>query len=130
MTYQEQFSSRWGIIMAALAMAIGAGNLWRFPRLAGQYGGSFLILWILFLLIWSIPILLTEFSIGKRFHKGVIGTYAGIGGKSFTWNGGFYNRMHFIHHFLLFHSHRMGTAISGLLNQRTIQQLVWKRIVI
>ncbi len=89
MTYREQFSSRWGIILAALAMAIGAGNLWRFPRLAGQYGGSFIILWILFLLIWSIPILLAEFSIGKKFHKGVIGAYAGIGGKSFTWMGFF-----------------------------------------
>jgi len=89
MTYREQFSSRWGIILAALAMAIGAGNLWRFPRLAGQYGGAFIILWIVFLLIWSIPILLTEFSIGKKYRKGVIGAYAGIGGKSFTWIGFF-----------------------------------------
>ncbi len=39
----QQFSSRWGIILASLGMAIGAGNLWRFPRLAGQYGGSFIL---------------------------------------------------------------------------------------
>lgn len=63
----EQFSNRWGIVLASLGMAIGAGNLWRFPRLAGQYGGTFIILWILFLFIWSIPLLLAEFSIGKRF---------------------------------------------------------------
>ena len=89
MSINEQFSSRWGIVLASLGMAIGAGNLWRFPRLAGQYGGAFIILWILFLLVWSIPILLAEFSIGKKFKKGVIGSYAGIGGKNFTWIGFF-----------------------------------------
>jgi len=85
----EQFSNRWGIILASLGMAIGAGNLWRFPRLAGQYGGSFIILWILFLFIWSIPILLAEFSIGKKQKKGVIGAYAGAVGKNYTWIGFF-----------------------------------------
>ncbi len=70
-------------------MAIGAGNLWRFPRLAGQYGGAFLLLWILFLLIWSIPLLLAEFSIGKKYKKGVIGSFAIFAGKPFTFMGFF-----------------------------------------
>ena len=70
-------------------MAIGAGNLWRFPRLAGQYGGAFLLLWILFLLIWSIPLLLAEFSIGKKYKKGVIGSFAMFAGKPFTFMGFF-----------------------------------------
>ncbi|UII33132.1 sodium-dependent transporter [Fulvivirga ulvae] len=86
---QEQFSNRWGIVLASLGMAIGAGNLWRFPRLAGQYGGSFLILWIVFLLIWSIPLLMAEFSIGKKYKLGVIGSYGKIGGKGMTWGGFF-----------------------------------------
>ena len=85
----EQFSNRWGIILASLGMAIGAGNLWRFPRLAGQYGGAFLLLWILFLLIWSIPLLLAEFSIGKKYKKGVIGSFAMFAGKPFTFMGFF-----------------------------------------
>ncbi len=89
MSINEQFSSRWGIILASLGMAVGAGNLWRFPRLAGQYGGTFLILWILFLLIWSIPILLAEFSIGKTYKKGVIGSFGAATGQSFTWMGFF-----------------------------------------
>ena len=63
----ESFSSRFGLIAAAIGMAIGAGNIWRFPRLAGQYGGSFLITWIIFLFLWSIPLLVVEFSIGKKF---------------------------------------------------------------
>ncbi|MEH0156636.1 sodium-dependent transporter [Limibacter armeniacum] len=88
-THNEQFSSRWGLILASLGMAIGAGNLWRFPRIAGQYGGTFLILWTLFLFVWSIPILMTEFSIGKRFKKGVIASFAGAVGKNFTWMGVF-----------------------------------------
>ena len=86
---KEQFSSRWGLILASLGMAIGAGNLWRFPRLAGQYGGTFLVLWIIFLFIWSIPILLAEFSMGKEVKKGVIGSFGTITGKSYTWMGFF-----------------------------------------
>lgn len=89
MASNEKFSSRWGLLFAALGMAIGAGNLWRFPRLAGQYGGTFLLLWIIFLMVWSIPILLAEFSIGKEFKKGVIGSFAGIAGKRYTWMGFF-----------------------------------------
>jgi len=86
---KEQFSNRWGIVLAALGMAIGAGNLWRFPRLAGQYGGSFILLWILFLFIWSIPLLLSEFAIGKKFKSGVIGSFAQFAGKRYTWMGFF-----------------------------------------
>lgn len=85
----QEFSNRWGIILASLGMAIGAGNLWRFPRLAGQYGGTFIVLWIVFLLIWSIPLLLAEFSIGKRFKSGVIGSYGKLVGSRFTWMGFF-----------------------------------------
>jgi len=89
MSKTEQFSNRWGIILASLGMAIGAGNLWRFPRLAGQYGGSFILLWILFLFIWSIPLLLAEFAIGKKFKKGVIGSFGMLAGKRFTFMGVF-----------------------------------------
>jgi NSS family neurotransmitter:Na+ symporter len=89
MSKVEQFSNRWGIILASLGMAIGAGNLWRFPRLAGQYGGSFILLWILFLFIWSIPLLLSEFAIGKRFKAGVIGSMGRFAGKQFTFLGVF-----------------------------------------
>lgn len=86
---KEQFSNRWGIVLAALGMAIGAGNLWRFPRLAGQYGGSFILLWILFLFIWSIPLLLSEFAIGKKFKSGVIGSFSKFAGEKYTWMGFF-----------------------------------------
>ncbi|UII28916.1 sodium-dependent transporter [Fulvivirga maritima] len=89
MSKTEEFSNRWGIVLASLGMAIGAGNLWRFPRLAGQYGGAFLILWIVFLMVWSVPILMAEFSIGKKFKKGVIGSFGRVTGKGLTWGGFF-----------------------------------------
>ena len=55
---RETFSSRWTILLASLGMAIGTGNIWRFPRMVGQYGGTYLLLWLLFLFTWSIPLLL------------------------------------------------------------------------
>ena len=89
MDQQDQFTNRWGIILASLGMAIGAGNLWRFPRLAGQYGGSFILLWLLFLLIWSIPLLLSEFAIGKKYKHGVIHSMSKVTSPGMTWMGFF-----------------------------------------
>ena len=81
----ESFSTRFGLIAATIGMAIGAGNIWRFPRLAGQYGGSFLVPWFLFLFLWSIPLLITEFSIGKKIRKGTIGSFIKSAGPGFGW---------------------------------------------
>jgi NSS family neurotransmitter:Na+ symporter len=86
---KDQFSSRWAFLIAALGMAIGAGNIWRFPRLAGQYGGSFLIPWMVFLFLWSIPLIVVEFSIGKKIRMGVIGSFNKILGEKLNWMGFF-----------------------------------------
>ena len=88
-TNKDYFSSRWAFLIAALGMAIGAGNIWRFPRLAGQYGGSFLIPWLLFLFLWSIPLIMIEFSIGKKLRLGVIKAFSNSLGKKYTWMGWF-----------------------------------------
>ena len=49
-----------------LGMAVGTGNIWRFPRIvATNGGGSFLFAWVIFLLLWSVPLILVEFAIGK-----------------------------------------------------------------
>jgi len=86
---KDYFSSRWAFLIAALGMAIGAGNIWRFPRLAGQYGGSFLIPWLIFLFLWSIPLIIIEFSIGKKLRLGVIKAFSNSLGKKYTWMGWF-----------------------------------------
>ncbi|MBP1561479.1 MAG: sodium-dependent transporter [Oscillospiraceae bacterium] len=63
---KEQWSSKFGFIMAAAGSAIGLGNLWKFPYVTGTSGGAvFLLVYVVFLLLLGIPILLSELSIGR-----------------------------------------------------------------
>lgn len=87
---KETFTSRWGLILAGLGMAVGTGNMWRFPRIAAQNGGAaFLIPWILFLFVWSIPLLITEFGMGRGTRRSVIGAFATVTNGRLAWMGGF-----------------------------------------
>ena len=86
----EVFSSRWGMLLAMLGMAIGTGNIWRFPRIAASNGGgSFLVAWVVFLLLWSVPLLILEFGMGKGTRKGPIGAFVKTLGPKFAWMGAF-----------------------------------------
>ena len=90
MAANELFKSRIGFILTALGMAIGTGNIWRFPRIIAQNGGgSFLIPWLIFLFLWSIPLLILEFSIGKTARKGTVGAFGTIMGKQYGWMGAY-----------------------------------------
>jgi NSS family neurotransmitter:Na+ symporter len=90
MKRKEIFASRWGIIFAGLGMAVGTGNLWRFPRIVSQYGGgAFMILWILFLFLWALPLLIIEMSIGKKTRLGVVGSFSKLMGPRYGWMGTF-----------------------------------------
>ena len=86
----ETFSSRWGLILAGLGLAVGTGNLWRFPRIAAENGGAaFLIPWIIFLFLWSLPLMIAEFGIGRGTRRGVVGSFAKLIGSRYAWMGGF-----------------------------------------
>lgn len=90
MNKPEIFASRWGIIFAGLGMAVGTGNIWRFPRIVAQEGGgAFILAWLFFLFLWSIPLLTIEVSIGKKTRKGLIGSFAELLGKNYAWMGSF-----------------------------------------
>ncbi len=90
MKIRESFASRWGIIFAGLGMAVGTGNIWRFPRIVSQQGGgAFIIVWLLFLFLWSIPLLTIEISMGKKTRLGVFGSFREIAGEKFGWMGMF-----------------------------------------
>ncbi|MFQ6104858.1 MAG: sodium-dependent transporter [Candidatus Glassbacteria bacterium] len=90
MKNKEVFSSRWHLIMATLGMAVGTGNIWRFPRMVAQNGGgSFLVPWMIFLFTWSIPLIIVEFAIGKRSGMGTVGSFSAIVGKGYAWMGAF-----------------------------------------
>ncbi len=90
----QRFSSRWALILSALGIAVGTGNIWRFPRIAAQMGGddgagAFLIAWICFLFLWSIPLIIAEYTLGRKHRSGVIGIFKKSIGKKYTWMGTF-----------------------------------------
>jgi len=69
-------------------MAIGTGNIWRFPRMAAQYGGgAFIVAYTLALFLWSAPLLMSEMAIGRKTRHGPIGGFRDLAGKRSTWMG-------------------------------------------
>ena len=63
----EQWSSRWGFLLASVGFAVGMGNIWRFPYQLGENGGAaFLIIYLVFSLGIGLPLLITELTIGRR----------------------------------------------------------------
>ncbi len=63
----EQWSSRWGFLLAAVGFAVGMGNIWRFPYQLGENGGAaFLIIYLACAFGIGLPLLITEISIGRR----------------------------------------------------------------
>ncbi len=88
MEKQQFFSSRVGFIIASIAMAVGTGNIWRFPRVAAANGGgTFLIILLIAVLVCSIPLLMSEMVIGRKGRKGTVGSYGDFMGKNFSWVG-------------------------------------------
>ncbi len=84
----DEFSGRLGLIFATIGAAIGTGNIWRFPRMVGANGGgSFLVPWVIFLFLWSVPLIIAEFALGKRSRTGTVGTFRIFAGKRFAWMG-------------------------------------------
>ncbi len=88
MKENQRFSSRWGTMLVMLGMAVGTGNIWRFPRVAANNGGgSFLFAWAVFLLLWSVPLILVEFAMGRETRRGPIGAFARLLGRGSAWMG-------------------------------------------
>ncbi|MBQ7381869.1 MAG: hypothetical protein IJ554_05055 [Paludibacteraceae bacterium] len=77
------FSSKVGLIMAAAGSAVGLGNIWKFPYIAGGNGGAaFLIVYLLCVLLFGLPLIMTEFLVGKRSGKSVSCCPAMVGSDS------------------------------------------------
>ena len=67
---RENFTGRFGVIAAAAGSAIGLGNVWRFPYICGQNGGgAFVLIYIICVLLMGLPIMLSEFGIGRRAQR-------------------------------------------------------------
>ena len=88
--HTERFSSRLAMMLTMLGMAVGTGNIWRFPRIAATNGGGeFLVPWVIFLVIWSIPLILVEFGMGRLTRVGPVQAFARVMGPKYAWMGAF-----------------------------------------
>ena len=76
MSTRESFKSNLGFILVSAGCAIGIGNVWKFPYVAGQNGGGvFVLFYLLFLAIMGIPVLTMELSVGRASRQGAVGAY-------------------------------------------------------
>ena len=67
----ERLATRLGFLLVAAGCAVGVGNVWKFPYVAGQSGGGFFILfYLLMLLLFGLPVLVMEFSVGRAAQRG------------------------------------------------------------
>jgi NSS family neurotransmitter:Na+ symporter len=67
MSQREQWSSRWSFILATTGAAVGLGNIWRFPYMAGMNGGSaFVLVYLICVVLIALPVLVAEIIIGRR----------------------------------------------------------------
>ncbi len=73
---RERFSSGFAVFFATLGSAVGLGNIWKFPYLVGAYGGgAFLFVYLLCILLVGLPVMISEFYIGRRTRKNAVGAF-------------------------------------------------------
>lgn len=78
-TKRATFGSKIGVVLATVGCAVGLGNIWRFPYMLGDNGGAaFLLVYIGCILFLGIPVMITEFFIGRYSHKNVAGAFKAI----------------------------------------------------
>jgi NSS family neurotransmitter:Na+ symporter len=76
MRQAERFSSRLSTLLTMAGLAIGLGNVWRFPYMMGQHGGSaFLFIYLLFMVLLAVPALASEWSLGRATRQGPVASY-------------------------------------------------------
>jgi len=86
---RETFASRLGTIMTMVGVAVGLGNVWRFPYLVGRYGGAaFVLFYVLVAVFIGLPALMAEWALGRQTRRGTLGAFerGGLpGGKRVGW---------------------------------------------
>jgi len=76
---RDSFGSKFGVIAAAAGSAIGLGNIWRFPYVVGQNGGgAFLLIYLFFIAAIGIPVMMSEFVIGRSAQLNPVGAFKKI----------------------------------------------------
>ncbi|RZN38403.1 MAG: sodium-dependent transporter [Methanophagales archaeon ANME-1-THS] len=84
---REKWSSRIGFLLAGIGSAVGLGNVWRFPYIAGQNGGgAFLIPYVISVVLLGIPLMILEFAVGRHFKGSIVSSLKRIR-KELRWVG-------------------------------------------
>lgn len=84
---REHLASRLGFILLSAGCAIGIGNVWKFPYMAGQYGGGiFVLIYLFFLIIMGVPVMTMEFSLGRASQKSPAMLYQTLEPKGTKWH--------------------------------------------
>lgn len=84
---REKLSSRLGFILLSAGCAIGIGNVWRFPYVAGRYGGgAFVLFYLFFLAIMGLPVMTMEFAVGRASKKSIIKSFHELEPKGTKWH--------------------------------------------
>ena len=80
---RANFGSKLGVILATAGSAVGLGNVWRFPYMAGENGGAvFIIIYVACVLLLGIPCMISEFIIGRQGRANTARAYRKLAGKS------------------------------------------------
>jgi len=84
---RENFQSRLGFLLVSAGCAIGIGNVWRFPYVAGENGGGvFVLFYLLFLLIMGVPVLTMELAVGRASRKSAVDGYRSLEPRGSKWH--------------------------------------------
>ena len=84
---RESFQSRLGFLLVSAGCAIGIGNVWRFPYVAGQNGGGiFVLLYLIFLLMMGVPVLTMELAVGRASRKSAVLAYKALEKPGSKWH--------------------------------------------
>ncbi len=96
---RERLGSRLGFILLSAGCAIGVGNVWKFPWMAGQYGGgAFVFIYLIFLIILGLPVMVMEFSLGRASQSSPVKLYQKLQKPGQKW-----------------HIHGYGTLVANVL---------------
>ncbi|PNT93738.1 sodium-dependent transporter [Clostridium thermosuccinogenes] len=87
MEKRERFASRLGFILISAGCAIGLGDVWRFPYIAGQYGGGiFVLIYLIFIFMLGIPIITMELAVGRASQKSIATSFNVLEKKGQKWH--------------------------------------------
>ena len=77
---RETFATRFGVVMTMMGVAVGLGDVWRFPYMVGRFGGTaFVLFYVLIVAVVGVPALMAEWVLGRHTRRGSVGAFARAG---------------------------------------------------